>query len=90
MSHKNTLSISEARKRIFEIAKQVQHPNIIYTITEKGSPKVVMMSADEFESWLETLEVFKDFPDLEKDIAKHKQAIKSGKYKKYQLLDSLD
>lgn len=39
-----------------------------YTLTDKGRPKAVVMSAEEFESWAETLEVMRDFPNLDKDI----------------------
>lgn len=84
-----TISISEARKRIFDIAEEVQTPGIHYTFTEKGRPKVVMMSAEEFESWQETLEVMQDFPDLKKDIEEAEQDLKSGRYKGYVLLEDL-
>ena len=89
MNTKTTISISEARKKIFDIAEEVQRPGNYYTFTENGKPKVVMMSAEEFESWAETLEVMKDFPDLEKDIAEVKRDIKSGAYKKYITLNEL-
>ncbi len=89
MNTKTTISISEARKKIFDIAKEVQKPSNYYTLTEKGRPKVVLMSAEEFESWQETLEVMKDFPDLDKDIAEVDRAVKSGEYKKWTTLDEL-
>ncbi len=89
MDVKTTLPISEARKKIFEIAKMVQRPSTRYTLTDKGKPKAVIMSADEFESWQETLEVMKEFPDLEKDVRKADRAIKTGKYKKWASLDDI-
>jgi len=89
MDAKTTLSISEARKKIFKIAEKVQKPATYYTLTEKGRPKVVVLSADEFESWQETLEVIKDFPDLEKDIKELNRDIKSGAYKKYTSLEDI-
>ena len=89
MNTKTTLSISEARKRIFEMAEKVQKPSTHYILTEKGRPKVAFMSAEEFESWQETLEVIRDFPDLEKDIKEVKRDIKSGAYKKYTSLEEI-
>jgi len=80
MDTKTTLPISEARKKIFGIAKKVQKPATRYTLTEKGKPKVVIMSAEEFESWQETLEITKNFPNLEKDIKKAEREYKKGKY----------
>jgi prevent-host-death family protein len=89
MKTKTTIPISEARKRIFEIAKEVQKPSNYYTLTERGRPKVVLMSAEEFESWQETLETMRDFPNLDKDIKEVKGAIKSGKYKNWTTLEEL-
>jgi len=68
MDTKTTLPISEARKEIFKIAERVQKPSTYYTLTEKGKPKAVVLSAEEFESWQETLEVNRIFPNLEKDL----------------------
>ena len=80
MDTKTTLSISEARKKIFKIAKMVQKPSTHYTLTEKGRPKVVVMSTDEFESWQETLEVIRDFPNLETDIKRAEREYKKSDY----------
>ena len=80
MNVKTTLPISEARKKIFKIAKEVQKPSNYYTLTEKGRPKVVLMSAEEFESWQETLEVMREFPDIEKDIKKAEKEYRKGDY----------
>jgi prevent-host-death family protein len=76
MDAETTLSISEARKKIFKIADMVQKPSVCYTLTEKGKPKAVVMSADEFESWRETLEAVRIFPNLEKDIKKAEREYK--------------
>lgn len=86
MDSKTTLSISEARKKIFKIAKNVQRPSTYYTLTEKGKPKAVVLSAEEFESWQETLEVIRVFPNLEKDV---KNAVKDYKNKKYSTLEKI-
>lgn len=80
MNTKTTLSISEARKKIFKIAEETQRMGNYYTLTEKGRPKAVIMSADDFESWQETLETIREFPNLEKDIKKAEKEYKKGKY----------
>jgi len=80
MNTKTTISISEARKRIFDIAEEVQRPNTHYTLTENGRPKAVVMSAEEFESWQETIEVMRDFPDLNKDIKQAEKEYERGDY----------
>src|SRR3989344_7642142 len=89
-SVKNTIPISEARKRIFAIAREVQVPNRVYTLTEKGRPKAVIMSAEEYESMVETMEVSRLFPDLDKDIAETRKAIRTGEYKKWPTLKDLE
>ncbi len=85
----NTLPASEARKKIFQIIKEVQRPDVFFTLTLMGKPKAVILSADEFESWQETVETLKDIPDLKKDIEETEKAIKSGEYKSWISLEEI-
>lgn len=78
MNTKATISITEARKKIFDIAEEVQVPGSYFVLTEKGCPKAVVLSAGEFESLLETLDTLDYFPGLEKDIARGEREIKQG------------
>jgi prevent-host-death family protein len=80
MRAKTTLSISEARKNIFDIAREVQKPSTYYTLTENGRPKAVMMSAEEFESWAETLNIIAEFPGLKRNIKQAEKEYRSGDY----------
>lgn len=89
MNTKTTLPISEVRKQIFKIAEKVQKPGVYFTFTEKGRPKGVIMSAEEFESWTETMEVLQQFPNIDKDISAADKDIKTGRYKKFSTLDDL-
>jgi prevent-host-death family protein len=73
------IPITEARSNIFDIVKNVQAPNVHYTLTEKGRPKAVIISAEEYASWIETLETMQDFPDIEADIKKAENEFKLGK-----------
>ena len=76
MNAKTTISISEARRRIFDIAEEVQKPNKYYTFTENGKPKAVLMSAEEFDSLMEDFEILSDqglfarIQEAEKEIAR--------------------
>jgi prevent-host-death family protein len=83
MDSNTTISISEGRKRIFEIAEEVQKPGKQYTLTENGKPKVVVMSAEEYESFVETIEVMRIFPDLDKTIAQVEKDIKNRDFSNY-------
>ena len=89
MNTKTTLPISQARSDIFKIADEVQKIGTRYTLTERGVPKVVLMSADEFDSWQETMEVKKMFPNLDQDIIEAKKDFKTGNYKNFTTLDEI-
>ena len=79
MDIKRTISISEARKRIFDIAEDVQAPNQVYTLTENGKPKVVVMSVRDFEALEEDRELLND-PTLLKKIQSAEAEFKRGDF----------
>lgn len=79
MKPQNTISITEARKMIFEIADDVQKPGNYYTFTENGKPKAVMLSAEEFDSLLETMEILGD-PQAMANIKKAEDEYRKGEY----------
>lgn len=79
MNSKTTLSLTEARKRIFDIAEDVQRPGKYYTFTENGSPKAVLMSAEQFDSLMEDLELASD-PEFAKRMAAVEKELKNGDY----------
>lgn len=89
MDSKHTISISEARKRIFEIANEVQKPDTYFVLTENGKLKAVILSMEEFESFLETIEVLEEFPELDKAIAELEHDIKSGEAENYKTLEEV-
>jgi prevent-host-death family protein len=76
---KKTISITEGRKRLFKIAEEIQKPDTYYVFTVEGKPRVVLMSQDEFDSIMETIEILSD-PKILKDIEKAEEDFKKGKY----------
>jgi antitoxin YefM len=74
------MSITEARKRIFEIAEAVQKNGKHITLTEKGRASAVIMSAEQYESWVETLEVLSDFPNIHQEIQSARQDFINNKF----------
>lgn len=52
-----TLPTTEARTRFLFMVKDVDKAFTRYVITHRGRPHAVMMAVDEFEGWLETLEI---------------------------------
>jgi len=89
MNSKTTLSISEARKRIFEIAEAVQKPGVYYTLTDKGRPKAVILSYEEYESIMETMDVMEEMPELGKELQESREAVKRGEHKNWTTLEEL-
>lgn len=79
MSIKTTLPATEVRKNFFDILDEISETNIPYTITVKGKPKAVIMNAEEYESWMETLDIMSN-PELVKGIEEGKKDIREGRY----------
>jgi prevent-host-death family protein len=78
MDSARTMSITEARKNIFDLAEKTQTPGVYFTLTEKGKPCVVMMSSEEFESWMETLDIMTEFPNIKKDLSHAEAQVRRG------------
>lgn len=73
-----TISITEGRRRLFQIAKEVQNPDTTYVLTDKGKPKMMVMSPDEYDSIIETMEILSD-TNLLNDIKLAEEDYKAGK-----------
>jgi len=76
---KKTISITEGRKRLFKIADEVQAPDTYYSFTVGGKPQVVLMSQDEFDSIMDTIEILSD-PKILADIKKAEAELEAGEY----------
>lgn len=83
MNIKTTKSATEVRKDFFDILDKVERSSVPYTITKAGKPVVVMMSAEEYESWQETWDIMSD-PELVKDIAQGEKDIAEGRFSTYE------
>ena len=79
MSIKNVISITEARNNFFKIIDQIQKSGAYFTLTERGRSKAVVMSAEEFDSWQETVEIMSD-SKLMKEIKSADEDYKKGNY----------
>lgn len=73
-----TISLREARNRFSKIVDKVDRLSERYVVTKNGVPKAVVMSADEFESWVETLE-FTSNPKAMKALEQGLKEAKAGK-----------
>jgi prevent-host-death family protein len=73
-----TMPFTEARKDLSKILDEVSKVHEHITITRQGKPSAVVMSADEFESWQETIEILDD-PEAMASIRRGLRDIKAGR-----------
>jgi prevent-host-death family protein len=71
----STLPANEARANFYQILDEAANKLRQFTVTLRGKSKVVIMAAEEFEGWLETLEIMAD----RKLSASIKRGLKSKK-----------
>ena len=55
-----TVTASEARNDFFAILKAIKTPGVSVMITYEGHPAGVLMSVEEFEGWMETMDILAD------------------------------
>jgi prevent-host-death family protein len=54
------MTATQARKELFSLIQMAQKSGKPVIITHEGLPKVVMMSFEEFEGWMETFDIMQD------------------------------
>lgn len=74
-----TIPVSKAKARLSGLLDEVYTTQEAVSITKGGCPEGVLISIDEYESLLETLEILSD-PELMRAIGKSEKEIKSGKF----------
>ena len=79
MNIKTTKSATEVRNNFFDILDEVKGSGIPYTITKGGVPAAVLMNAEEYEGWMETLDIMSN-PETVKGIEQGKKDLKEGRY----------
>ena len=83
-----TLPLSEAKSQLSGLVEQVRSLEEQVVITRNGRPAAVLVSAEEFERWKETIEVRGDAA-LMKEIRAGLRALKSRKARLYTLEELL-
>ena len=74
-----TIPLKEARAKFSKLVDRVDQLSDRYIVTKNGTPKAVVMSAEEFESWVETLE----FMSNPKAVKALEQGLKEAKASKF-------
>ena len=83
-----TVPLSEAKSQLSGLVEQVRSLDEQVVITRNGRPAAVLVSAEEFERWKETIEVRGDAA-LMKEIRAGLRALKARKARLYTLEELL-
>lgn len=78
-----TIPISEARQNLPNLMTRLSKLIDRVIITRKGKPEAVIMSFDEYESWLETLELISR-PEAVGSIREGLADLKAGRSKTFE------
>ncbi len=73
-----TLPLAEAKKSLSAIVKDVDEKYDRFVVTKNGVEKAVILSSEEFEGLLETLDILSNKEEREA-IARAKQQVNKGK-----------
>lgn len=77
-----TLTVTEAKAKFLKLIRDSDRRLERFIITKNGKPVAVIMNADEFEGWLETLEILSNKKAL-KEIQQAKEELEKGKSKSF-------
>lgn len=72
------MTATEARKKFYDVVAAASHQGVAIAITHEGIPKVVVMSYEEYEGWVETMEIMAD-PSMDADIQEGIREMKHSK-----------
>jgi len=73
-----TIPLTELRPKLPKIMDRLSKYFDRYVITRHGKPEAVMLSEDDYESLLETLDILSD-QQLMRDIKKAEEGLRKGK-----------
>ena len=74
----NTVSLKELRPELPKVIARIDGKLDRYVVTKRGKPVVVMMSIEDYESLMETLDILAD-PKAMAGIRKGEKDIREGK-----------
>ena len=74
----NTVSLKELRPEIPKIIARIDGKLDRYVVTKRGKPVVVMLSVEDYESLMETLDILAD-PEAMAGLRKGEEDIRKGR-----------
>ncbi len=73
-----TVSITQAAGKIDKLSKKISKEGGYVVLLRTGRPESVLLSVKEFESFKETVEVLREFPELPEEYRRIKRALEKG------------
>ena len=73
------LPITDVKRDLLKLVKKVGELNQIIAITKKGKATALLMSMEEYEGLIETIEILSD-PDLVRKLKKARRDVAKGKF----------
>jgi len=77
-----TMSLKQARSRFSSLVDKADRLSERIIVTKNGTPKAVLMGAEEFESWVETLELLSN-PKAVKALEQGLKEARTGKLRSF-------
>lgn len=73
-----TLTVTDAKRRFLDLVETVAATHDVVALTRNGVPATVMMSMDDYEALLETIDVLSD-PKIVEALKKSRRQARQGK-----------
>lgn len=73
------IPVSEAKTRLLDLVRDLQAKDDIIAITKNGVPAAVLLSAEKFEGFLETIDVLSDEKAMA-SLRRSRRKAKAGKW----------
>lgn len=83
MATQNFINATDARNNFFDLLDRVKKSPYPINITVKGIPEAVIMSKEEFDGWIATIETLSD-TELMKSIGQSEKDIEAGRYRDWE------
>lgn len=80
MNGPNTyITATEVRNKFFDVLEQVKKGPYPINITVRGIPQAVIVSKEDYDAWMATIETLSD-PELMESIRESEEDLKAGRY----------
>ena len=77
------LAISEVRQQLPRLVDEARRLHHRVIVTQKGKPGAVILGIDEYESWVETLDLLSD-PATVQAIRRGEADLKAGRFRSFE------